>query len=730
MRDGALRRVHGAARGPGDPLLRDAGECGRRQDDHHHRGDRRHPRRQEGAGGVDRARCAAMRLLPIRPDHVGLRAAREQRASHRRRHRRRDGRQHLSLRHLQTGPRRNQAGGPGCSDRWEGGQTMTTVSRREFVTVLAAAGGGLLLGYRVAGAQRAAPTGATSPDFVPNAFIRIGPDGGITLIMPQVEMGQGTYTSMPMLLAEELEVAPDQIRLEHAPPDDKRYANPFFGEQMTGASSSVRAFYEPLRRAGATARAMLVAAAAASLNVDPASCRAQKGVVTHTPTGRTLTYGVLAAAAAALPVPDKVTLKEPKDFTLIGTPAKRLDTPSKVNGTAQYGIDVRLPGMLIATVAASPVLGGKVAGVEERKAKAVRGGRRSVRLDDGVAVVADHMWAAKQGLAALDIRWDDGPNAKLSTPDIVQGLAKASESPGVTARKDGDPESALAGAAKKVEAVYEAPFLAHVTMEPMNCTVHVRKDSCEVWTGSQVLSRARAAAAEVTAFPLEKVVVHNHLLGGGFGRRLEVDYVTQAVRIAKQVNAPVKVVWTREEDVQHHVYRSDYYDRLTAALDGRGTPVAGIHRIVGPAIIARYLPQAFKAGKDIDAVNGAVQLLYDIPALQVEHVPHGEPVLNTDIVKAQIESGVVYGISGALWGEVTLKNGRVEQSNFHNYRVLRMNEAPQIEVHLVRNGEAPGGIGEPGTAVTAAALNNAIYAATGKRLRKLPLQSALALAAR
>jgi len=717
---------------------------------------------------------------------------------------------------------------------------MTTVSRREFVTVLAAAGGGLLLGYRVEGAPRAASTAttaATSPGFAPNAFIRIGPDGGITFIMPQAEMGQGVYTSLSMLLAEELEVAPEQIRLEHAPPDDKLYANQFFGEQLTGASSSVRAFYEPLRRAGATARAMLVAAAAASWNVDPASCRARKGVVTHTPTRRTLAYGVLASTAAALPVPDKVTLKDPKDFTLIGAALKRLDTPSKVNGTAQYGIDVRLPGMLIATVAASPVLGGKVAGIDEQKAKAVPGVRQIVRLDDAVAVVADHMWAAKQGLAALDIRWDDGPNAKLSTPDIVQGLAKAAETAGVPARKDGDPESALASAAKKVEAVYESPFLAHVTMEPMNCTVHVRKNSCEVWTGSQVLSRVRATAAETTGLPLEKVVVHNHLLGGGFGRRLEVDYVTQAVRIAKQVDAPVKVVWTREEDVQHDVYRSYYYDRMMAGLDPRGTPVAWTHRIVGPAIIARYLPQAFKDGKDIDAIDGAVQLLYDIPAIQIEHVRHEEPVLNTgfwrgvgvthnnfvvesfidelaavstqdpvafrrallgkspraravldlaakegrwgkplpsgrgrgvallysdwntyvaqvaevevtasgdvrvhrivcavdcgqivnpDIVKAQIESGVVYGISGALWGEVTLKNGRVEQSNFHNYRVLRMNESPPIEVHLVRNGEAPGGIGEPGTAVTAAALGNAIYAATGKRLRKLPLQPGLA----
>jgi isoquinoline 1-oxidoreductase beta subunit len=717
---------------------------------------------------------------------------------------------------------------------------MTTVSRREFVSVLTAAGGSLLLGYRVGEGQRVASV-ASAPGFAPNAFIRIAPDGSITLFMPQAEMGQGTHTSMSMLLAEELEVTPEQVRLEHAPPDDKLYANPLFGEQITGASSSIRMFYEPLRRAGATARAMLIAAAAASWNVHAASCRAREGVVTHTPTGRTLSYGALAAKAATVPVPDKIALKDPKDFTLIGTPAKRPDTPSKVNGTAQYGIDVRLPGMLIATVAASPVLGGKVAGLDDEKAKAVPGVRQIVQLDDAVAVVADHMWAAKQGSAALDIRWEDGPNAKVSTADVVEGLAKASETAGVTARQDGDPASALAGAAKKVEAVYESPFLAHATMEPMNCTVHVRKDGCEVWTGSQVLSRARAAAAKVTRLPLEKVVVHNHFLGGGFGRRLEVDYVTQAVRIAKQVDAPVKVVWTREEDVQHDVYRPYYYDRFAAGLDAHGKPVAWSHRIVGPSIMARFLPPGFKDGIDIDAVDGAVQLLYDIPAIQIEYVRHEEPVLNTgfwrgvgvthnnfvvesfidelaavskqdpvafrrallrkspraltvlelaakeagwgkpvprgrgrgvallfsswgtylaqvaevevngssdvrvrrivcavdcgqvvnpDIVKAQIESGVVYGISAALWGEVTLKDGRVEQSNFHNYRVLRINETPPIAVHLVRNSEAPGGIGEPGTAVTAAALGNAIYAATGKRLRKLPLQPGLASSTR
>jgi len=432
-----------------------------------------------------------------------------------------------------------------------------------------------------------------------------------------------------MLLAEELEVGLDQVRLEHAPPDDKLYANPLFGDQETGASSSVRAFYEPLRRAGAAARTMLVAAAAATWNVDPASCRAQKGVVTHSPTGRTLTYGALADKAARLPVPAQVTLKDPKDFKLIGTPAKRLDTPAKVNGTAQFGIDVRLPGMKIATVAASPVLGGKVASLDDSKAKAVKGVRQIVRLDDLVAVVADNMWAAKQGLLALAIRWDDGPNATLSTADVVQGLAAATQTPGVVARKEGDAAAAIAGAPTKMEAVYQVPFLAHAAMEPINCTVHVRPDRCEVWTGSQVLTRAQATAARVTGLPLEKVVVHNHYLGGGFGRRLEFDYVTQAVRIAKQVDGPVKVIWTREEDIQHDVYRPYYYDRVAAGVDARGQPIAWMHRLAGPAILARYLPAAFKDGIDPDGLDGAVHLLYDIPAIQVEFVRHEEPVLNT-----------------------------------------------------------------------------------------------------
>src|SRR5207244_6752367 len=313
-----------------------------------------------------------------------------------------------------------------------------------------------------------------------------------------------------------------------------------------------------------------------------------------------------------------------EDFKLIGRSGKRLDSTAKVNGAGQSSIDVGLPGMKIATVAASPVLGGKVADVDDAKAKAVPGVRQIVRLEELVAVVADHMWAAKQGRAAPAIRWDDGPNATIGPEDVGRERAAAADTPGAVAGKEGDAAAALAGAAAKLEAVYEAPFLAHVAMEPINCTVHVRPDGCEVWTGSQVLGRAQATAAKVTGLPLEKVVVHNHYLGGGFGRRLEFDYVTQAVRIAKQVDGPVKVIWTREEDIRHDVYRPYYYDRLAAGVDARGQPIAWTHRLVGPAILARYLPPAFKDGIDPDGVDGAVHLLYDIPAIQVEFVRHEE----------------------------------------------------------------------------------------------------------
>ena len=362
-------------------------------------------------------------------------------------------------------------------------------SRRWFLQAGAAAGGGVMLGLSLPFANREA-TAAQPDSFVPNAFISIEPTGQIVLTMPYVEMGQGTYTAIPMLIAEELEVDLKQVRLEHAPPNEKLYANPLLGVQATGNSNAMRGAWQPLRQAGATAKTMLVAAAAKRWNVDPASCRAQSGQVLHTPTGRGFTYGALAADAARLPVPEKVALKRPEDFRLIGTPAKRLDTPAKVNGTAIYGIDVRPPGVKFATLAQSPVFGGRVKSVDDAAAKAVKGVRQIVRLDDAVAVVADHMGAAKKGLAALAIEWDDGPLARLGTGDIAGVLEKATLNSGPVAQNIGDVGGAMAGAVTRIDAIYQLPFLAHAAMEPMNCTVHVRKDGCEVWVGSQALARA------------------------------------------------------------------------------------------------------------------------------------------------------------------------------------------------------------------------------------------------
>ena len=524
---------------------------------------------------------------------------------------------------------------------------------------------------------------------------------------------------------------------------------------------------------------------------------------------------------------------EPQDFTLIGTRAKRLDTPAKVNGTAVFGIDVRPPGVKIATLAQSPVFGGRVKSVDARAAMAVNGVRQVVTLDDAVAVVADHMGAARKGLAALVIEWDEGPHAKLTTDDIAAELEQATLKPGPVAQNIGDVDTALASAATKVEAIYQAPFLAHAAMEPMNCTVHVRKDGCEVWVGNQVIARAQETAAKTAGLPLDKVTVHNHLIGGGFGRRLEVDGVTRAVQIAMQVEGPVKVVWTREEDVQHDMYRPYWFDRFSAGLDAKGMPVAWSHRFAGSSVMARWLPPAFKNGLDADSVDGATDLAYALPNMRVEYLrvePPGVPtafwrsvgpshnvfvtesfidelaaaakqdpvayrralldksprakavldlvaekagwgqplpdrvgrgvsvqtafgtymaqvaevevgkdgavrvrrvvcaldagaVVNPDTVEAQVQGAVIFGVTAALYGEITIAKGRVEQANFDTYQMLRINEAPAIEVHIVPSSEAPGGMGEPGTSAVVPAVANAIFAATGRRLRKMPVNA-------
>lgn len=724
------------------------------------------------------------------------------------------------------------------------------MTRRNFMIAGAAAGGGLLLGFALPKMfEQEEPAGAMSGSdaaardaFSPNAFIRIDRDGVVTLIMSKVEMGQGTFTSITMLIAEELGVDPAHVRLEQAPADEKRYADPLLGGQVTGGSTSIRGAWEPMRKAGAVARTMLVTAASQAWNVDARECQAENGFVRHPGSDRKLSFGDLAEQAARLPVPEEVSLKEPKDFTLIGKPIKRVDSPEKVNGQAVYGIDVRLPGMKIATVAMSPVLGGKVVSVDTGKALAIKGVHKVVKLDDAVAVIADHMWAAKQGLAALEIKWEGGRNAQLMMTDIIHQLEQAATdkgraAPGAVARSDGDFKQAYTQAPVKFEALYQVPFLSHAAIEPMNATVHVQKDRCDVWVGTQVPAMAQAGAVGITKLPPEKVFIHNHHIGGGFGRRLDVDFINQAVAIAKAVDYPVKLVWTREEDMQHGIYRPYYYDRLSAGLDKTGKITAWKHQVTGSSIMSRWIPQFVKNGLDSDAVEVAREPLYAPANIFVEYIRQeppgmltgwwrgvgathntfmvesfidelahkagkdplqyrldnmeasprarqvletaakqagwGQPlpkgsgrglsvqyafgtyvaqvaelevkedevlvkrvvcvvdcgmVVNPDHVKAQMEGGINFGISGALWGEITINNGKVEQSNYDTYRVMRMRESPQIEVHIIPSTEAPGGIGEPGTAAVAPALTNAIFAATGKRIRTLPVKNSLVAA--
>ncbi|HEY2211401.1 MAG TPA: xanthine dehydrogenase family protein molybdopterin-binding subunit [Bradyrhizobium sp.] len=710
------------------------------------------------------------------------------------------------------------------------------VSRRVLLT--GGLAGGFLLAFHLpvralTANEPVQPPDATEGKFAPNAFIRVDSAGKTTLVMPQVEMGQGVYTAIAMILAEELDADFSSVVLEHAPANEKLYANPAFGIQATGGSTSLRAFWKPLRNAGASARAMLVQAAAREWQVDPASCTVSNSEVIDKKSGRKLSYGALAASASSQTPPKDVALKDPKDFVLIGKPLKRLDTPDKVNGKTVYGIDAILPRMKFATLKACPVFGGKVGKVDDSAARKIPGVQKIVVLDDVVAVIGDHMWAATKGLDALAIDWDEGPNARLSSNDIWQDLRAASEKDGVVAKSTGDIAKGLA-TGSRLDASYELPFLAHATMEPLNATVHVKPDACEIWTGTQIMARVQSEAAKAAGLPVEKVTVNNHLIGGGFGRRLEPDMVVAAVRIAKQVDGPVKVVWTREEDIQHDVYRPVYRDTIAATLSD-GKIVGWKYKVSGSSILARWLPPAFQNGIDIDAVDSAVDMPYDIPNFQVEYVraepkavptgfwrgvgannnvfaiecfmdelapkagkdpidfrrgmlgknPRllaalnlvaeksnwGQPLparvgrgvsvqpsfgsfiativeaevdeqgdvhlrrvttavdtgiaVNPDTIVAQLEGGLIFGLTAALYGEITIDKGRVQQSNFNDYRMLRIDQMPKIEVHVIKSGEAPGGIGETGVTAGPPALRNAIYAATGVALRRLPIDRSL-----
>jgi len=705
----------------------------------------------------------------------------------------------------------------------------STLNRRSFLQVSAAAGGGLLVGACLPSWTGTDLVNAAG-SFEPNVWIKVNADDTVRIMLTMLEMGQGVMTSMPMLVAEELDFDWSRIKTEWAGADPK-YGNPNLGgQQLTAGSNSVRGMWKVLRESGATARVMLVQAAAQTWGVPENSCTTDKGEVIHQASGRRLKYGALVDKAAALPVPTGVTLKDPKNFKVLGNSLARLDVPEKVNGSAVFGIDVKLPGLLTAKVVRCPVFGGKVAGFNADKAKAVPGVKNVVQITNGVAVVADNYWSASRGAQALEVTWDEGPLAKLTSADILAKYRELAQQPGKVARNDGNADATIASS-KSFERTFEAPFLAHATMEPMNCTADVRADGCDVYVPTQGQTPSHQAAVAASGLPADKVKVHVTYMGGGFGRRGEADFVMDAVETSKAIGKPVKVIWSREDDMQHDYYRPVSYARMWGAVDGSGKPTVFKQHIVQQSLMKRIggLPPN---GVDFISVDGSANLPYDIPNIRVEYTEHdpgipfgfwrsvgasfqgfvveafidemaaaagkdpfqfrrdllgksprhkavlelaaekaewGKPlaagrargiavmdafgsylaqvtevsvdargavrvhrivctvdtgwVINPDTIKAQMEGGIVYGLTAALRGEITIKNGRVEQRHFGDYQMLRHNEMPVIEVYIVPSTEMPGGIGEPSTALAAGSLVNAVAAATGRRIYSLPIKA-------
>ena len=710
--------------------------------------------------------------------------------------------------------------------------TLAGIGRRGFLKTGAAGAAGLAIGFYLPGRFEAlaAPVETMAPARL-NAWMLISADDAVTIVIDKSEMGQGILTALCMIAAEELDCDWKKIRTEFAPAA-KEYFNPAFGMQGTGGSSSVRSSWDPMRKAGAAARDMLLQAAAQQWNVDKSACRTENGVIYHDASKRKLNYGSVAAAAAKLPVPQDVAPKDPKQFRIVGKATARLDTPDKVNGRAQFGLDVRRPEMLYAVVARCPVFGGKVASFDATKAKAIPGVRNVVEISRGVAVVADNTWAAMQGRRALDVKWDEGANANANSENISKLFADQMAKPGAEARKEGDAASALGGAAQKLEAVYEVPYLAHATMEPINCTADVRVDRVDVWAPTQFQTMAQGTAAKICGLKPENAFIHTTYLGGGFGRKAGTDFVIEAVETSKAIGKPVKLTWSREDDMQHDYYRPASYAKLAAGLGADGWPVAWTTRVACSSIMEAWFPGSTKDNLDPTSVEGVANLPYSIPNIQVDYVrtepgipvgfwrsvgnsqngffsecfmdelavagkkdpyefrrrlldkaprhlgvlelaaqkagwdkplPPGRyrgiavlfafesfgaqvveisvdrkartvkvhrvvsavdvgRVVNPINIVMQSESAIVYGLSSALYGAITISGGRVTQTNFHNYPVLRMDAMPAIETYIVPSEEKPTGAGELAVPPVVPALCNAIFAATGKRIRRLPIR--------